>query len=237
VNLLGLPKRALRVNKVDKSVGVLQQALAHFGYEIVQDEYAARQFGKTTRAAVVAYQTSHGLQPSGHVERDTLKAIQEGILRANPRAAAGRPTHRVRGSVRYEAWVGQSNVVVRVYENTENGENLLAERTTLETGFYDIAYVLPVSTDLRRQAEPCSLVVRALGANGQELGAKTVFDPIETKWANFTQGKTKFRGCSEFGKRKRRVKQGTLEVLAGSPEAEMPSRLSRKTGLAVSCIP
>lgn len=142
VNLAALPNRPLRVNMEGESVGVLQRSLAHFGYEISQKEFEAQKFGKTTRAAVVAFQKKRGIDASGHVEAKTLEALRAEVLKANPQAEKEKPTHRVRGSVRNALWQGD-DVKVQVWEKTSSGETLLAERNTVESGFYNVPYHSP----------------------------------------------------------------------------------------------
>jgi peptidoglycan hydrolase-like protein with peptidoglycan-binding domain len=190
--------RTLRLNMTNKHVGQLQQALAFLGHRVDQREFNTKTFGKTTREALLAYQRSQGLPPTGHADRATLNRLNRAVTTANPQ-----PTpdfaYRIRGCVRNPMWQGLGGVRVQVRERVLRGEGaVLAERRTQPNGFFDVPYDPPRNTVDKQIKSPFHLEVVFLDAGGAELGRRVLFNPTLIAWANLTQGDQPYKGTSEF---------------------------------------
>ena len=69
-------RRNLTIRMKGKDVNLLQQELRKLGYQIEdRDSY----FGSSTRKAVLEFQRSHGLKPTGKTNRSTWDAIIEAV--------------------------------------------------------------------------------------------------------------------------------------------------------------
>ncbi len=225
VNLVPLT-RVLRLNMTNKHVGELQQALAYLGYRVDQKEYNTKTFGKTTRQAVLAYQSQYGLPASGHVEADTLDSLNYRIHSVNPQAFKVKHLFRVRGSVRDEHWKGKAGVKVRVYEKLLRDQGvLLAERKTLKNGFFDIPYNPPRNPADGQIKAPFHLLIKVVDKDNRELmPGKVLFNPTSIDWVNFTAGKEPYRGISEFESRTKTVEK----ILGNVSMAEVEEREGRQ---------
>ena len=252
VNLSSLPAMALRINASGEAVATLQQALAYLGFEIALEEHATQTFGQTTREAVVAYQKQQNLFPDGLVVEQTLTALNGEIDKANPQAAAQRPTHRVRGKVRNDLWEGVADALVQVVEVTGRGQTIavLAERPTDESGFYCVQYHAPRISAKGEVKSPLYIEVRVTGADTQVLGKKKILNPARSEWANFTGGRLPYRGFSEIERLLRKLDpdagaKGNSGVpvvprlkreLEEEPGEKTLVRLSRETGVSVEVM-
>ncbi|MBQ1023766.1 neuraminidase-like domain-containing protein [Micromonospora sp. C95] len=184
--------KTLRLNMRGPEVGRAQQALAKLGLTIAVAEHGQQRFGGTTRAAVLEYQHRKHLRATGHLDKPTLRALNQEIT-------GGAVTHpyRLRGTVRDEHWRGLGGVTVQVRERPVRGEGtLVAERRTLANGFFDIPY--PAA------ARPAQLEVTFVRA-GQSLGSRVVANPKMISWVNLTLGDQPYRGTSDFETRMRAV--------------------------------
>ena len=185
--------RSLHLNKSGERVQHLQKGLAWLGHTIHEEEFRARTYGVTTKNAVKQLQSSHGLPLTGRVDKDTARAINLELGRANPKILTCEKI-RVRGSVRDELWQGKGGVTVRVYQKGLGGrETLLGERRTFRNGFYDVFFTPPQDPS----KTPLHLTVKIFDG-GQELDSKTYYNVKKVLWVNFTEGKDRYRGISEF---------------------------------------
>lgn len=192
-------RRQLRLNMTNQHVADVQRALAFLGHSIEEAEFGAHTFGRSTRAATLAYQRANGLPPTGHVDRATLDLLNREIRQNNPVVASTAFSYRIRGTVRDQLWQGVSNVRVQVRERVLRGEGqLLAERRTLPNGFFDIPYNPPRNPATKQVRKPFHLLVTFLDGQGLELGRRALFNPPLIAWANLTQGDSPYRGGSEF---------------------------------------
>ncbi|MFX1311778.1 MAG: neuraminidase-like domain-containing protein [Promethearchaeota archaeon] len=199
-------KRILRLNMTNKHVGKLQEALAFLGYKINQKEYNTKTFGKSTREAVLSYQSKSNLPVNGHVERATLAELNLSIKQANPKAFEFEHSSRVRGSVRDDLWRGMENVKVQVWEKALRGEGtLLGERKTLSNGFFDVPYDPPRNPLTGKKKRLIHLLIKVLDHNNNELFKKVIFRPSLINWINFTDGAEPYRGRSEYKDRMKSI--------------------------------
>lgn len=187
--------RNARLNMTGAHVERLQRGLVRLGFAVEGGEVAAREFGRSTREAVLAFERRHALPLTGHVAGKTRKRLEAEIAASSSAAAAIK--HHVRGSVRDALWRGRTSVRVQLVEKTlSGGGSVLAERRTTSTGFYDLPYD-PPSTNGRAN----HLVVRIVNDAGAVLNARDLFNPTPIAWSNFTAGSGPYRGSSEFGQR------------------------------------
>ncbi|MEV8369059.1 neuraminidase-like domain-containing protein [Microbacterium sp. NPDC064584] len=187
-------RRNVRLNMSSKDVTVVQSALAYLGHPPAEAEFAAARFGKSTRLAVLAFQSANKLPPTGAVDGPTRAAINRHI-----RAAAPGPDYprRIRGAVRNAAWEGRPDVTVELSTDPPTGAaTVIATRRTLPNGFFDIPYTAPHDPASGQPVTPLALKVRYVDDGGNELGVKRLLNPTATCWANFTEGPYPYRGDS-----------------------------------------
>lgn len=225
VDNLSPVSRVLRLNMTNKYVGELQQDLAFLGYKIDDKEFKTKTFGKTTREAVVAYQSKNSLAVTGHVEGATLTALNQDIQQVNPQAFELEHPFRLRGSVRDDLWRGKVGVKVQVWEKPLRGEGtLLAERKTLSDGFFDVPYDPPRNPVDHQIKSPFHLLIRLLDQNNNELDTKVLFNPTLISWVNFTDGTEPYRGISEYEDRMKSI----TKVLNNISIAEIEETVGRQ---------
>ncbi len=193
-------KRTLRLNMRSEQVGELQKSLAFFGHKIDKQEYQAREFGGTTRTAIVEFQRANSLPQTGHFDGATRKAMNAMIAEVVPPASPTDETvFHLRGSVRDELWRGKPNVKVQVWAQGLRGqETMLAERKTQANGFYDIPYSPPRNPVDGQVMNPFQVAVRVLDGGGTVVSTRTEFNPTPIAWANFTEGDRPYRGPSMY---------------------------------------
>ena len=229
---LALVPRQLRLNATNKDVPSLQRALAFLGHPPAQKELAASRFGPSTRQAVIAFQAAHGLPQTGAADGATLKALNSRIRQATPG-----PEHacRIRGAVRDDTWAGRGGVTVELAYAPAVGEPVvLATRTTLGNGFYDLPYSVPTDPSSGQPLRPLSLRVRFL-AGGTVIGTKTVTDPSPITWVNLTEGDYPYRGTSLYDARMAAVAAaGATDLTTVVETADRPqvSRIAQAGGLS-----
>lgn len=234
-------KRIARLNKKGQSVNDVQSALAFLGYPILEAEFKSQTFGKSTRDAVVKYQRTNGLPETGHVEGLTLISLNRELSQARPAGSVAETPYRVRGSVRNELWTGMSGIKVQVWEKPITGQSMmLAERMTLQNGFFDVRYDPPRDPDSKQIKPSFSVEVKALDAGGHEIGSKLLINPTMIAWANFTKGDLPYRGTSEFEARMVAVKKAIgLQKVAELIETEQKPQITfaaQQVGLAAEDV-
>ncbi|WP_415920091.1 neuraminidase-like domain-containing protein [Tateyamaria sp. SN6-1] len=191
--------KSVRLNMKGGHVQRTQEALAALGYQVARTEHANATFGKSTRAAVLAFQKDKRLEQTGHVADTTRKVLEGEVRRLNPMIDKTKPTHRVRGSVRDAAWKGRRRVMVELWEKRPGGNDVkLGERRTGNNGFFDIPYAAPVDPDSGTPKASFHIEVRLPDAGGAAEGSRLLFDPGPIAWANFTAGDRPYRGTSVF---------------------------------------
>ncbi|WAI00932.1 Tc toxin subunit A-related protein [Methanogenium organophilum] len=199
-NNLSPIKRILRLNMTNKHVGNLQMILAYLGHKIDEKEFKTNTFGKTTRQAVLNYQRDNGLPVNGHADRMTQRSLNQQIKQVNPQAFVGEYPFLIKGCVRDDLWQGRSGLSVQVWEKPLRGEGtLLAERTTLHNGFFNVMYDPPRNPVTGQIKVPFHLLIKLIDENNNEiLQSKVLFNPTAIDWINFTEGNEPYRGTSEY---------------------------------------
>src|SRR5207249_3752887 len=113
---------------------------------------------------------------------------------------------------------GRPGLTVQVWEKPLRGDGkLLAERTTLGNGFFDIPYAPPRNDADGQIKMPFHLRVRVVDAAGKEADAKVRFNPTAVDWVNFTEGSEPYRGTSEYDRRMKAISK----VLGKVPISEI----------------
>ncbi|MEW8508357.1 MAG: neuraminidase-like domain-containing protein [Candidatus Thiodiazotropha sp.] len=227
----------LRLNMKSEKVQKLQKNLAWLGYKIHAEEYDKQVFGKTTREAVKNFQRDHVVPITGRVDSGTAKALNKELAKTNPQFIRC-DRCRVRGSVRDAQWRGKAGVTVQVFRKGLRGnDELLGERKTFKSGFYDILYSPPLDPVTRAPREPLHIVVRMLDAAGNVVAERNSYRVKKVHWVNFTEGDDPYRGVSDFEARVNAL-SGPLESAGLSIEDIEESDasqdvvfLSRETGM------
>lgn len=127
------PTRKLGPRMRGEDVRMLHGGLLRLGATIAVEELIDSRFGGTTRVAVLEFQRSTDLPPTGIVEEATFDALR--------RALADRPAEfRVVGRVRHADGQPAVRVGVRAFDRDLRREQLLGESTTDPAGRYHVAY-------------------------------------------------------------------------------------------------
>jgi len=247
-NELKTVKANLRLNMSSPKVAEMQKALTHLGYMINEQEFKAQTFGKTTRSAVLAFQKSWGLAETGHVEADTLKALNSKIMQVNPNAEEVELKYRLRGSVRDELWARKPNMVIKAYEKLLSGESAgpLITKKNLPNGFFDIIYDPPVDPVTKQAKAVFHLAVKLYEpvdtnpANDKLIASQIHYNVNMVHWVNFTLSDTAYQGNSDFVVTRDMLQKaiGTLKIeeLQETENNKQVTQLSLQTGLSTDDI-
>jgi peptidoglycan hydrolase-like protein with peptidoglycan-binding domain len=194
---LDLVRRQLRLNMAGGEVAKAQRALAFAGYPIATTEHGEQRFGKTTRKAVLAFQVANGLERSGQLDKQTLQTLNAAVSASSP-VSTGQQPYRLRGSLRNEQWEGMGGAVVRVHDRPIRGDGgLLASKSTLPNGFYDLPYDPPRDPNTGQVRRPVHVLV-TFSVGDEEIGRRVMFNPTPIAWANLTLGDRPYMGESTF---------------------------------------
>ena len=176
-----LQGRNLSIRLTGADVQLLHTELTQLGLPIGDEERRRSLFGPMTEALVKAFQTRHGLRPSGVVDEVTATAINREVDRPLRRPAPR--TLVVRGAVSADDGAPAIGLTVRAFDRDMRGETVVGSATTDRGGAYEIRYEL--SELQRRDKEAADLVVRVLDASNEVLatsatrvnaGALTIVD-------------------------------------------------------------
>ena len=239
--------RALRLNMIHPDVNQAQQALTQLGFKIDEKEHKTQTFGKTTREAVVAFQRSRGLSPTGHVEGDTLKAMKVVIGKLNPAADAGLK-YRIRGSVRDEMWQRRNNMVLKIYEKLVDGKSAqpLMTKKNMLNGFFDISYDPPRDKNTGQIKKDINLLIELYQskdsnpANDVFIEAKILNGAARIQWVNFTLGDQKYQGDADFTVSMDLIDKALGDTpflnISEQPDNRQITQLSAQTGMSADDI-
>ncbi len=224
--------RQLRLNAINKHVPTLQRALAFVGHAPVESEFKAARFGPSTRKAVMAFQRANNLPESGAADGATLRLLNQQIRVATPG-----PEHsvRIRGCVRDRSWIGRDRVTVELSTDPANGDPVvLATRTTLANGFYDMPYSIPKDPSSGKPISPLALQVRFIDTEGTAIGTKKLINPSPVAWVNFTEGPYPYRGLSLHEAQLAAVRAAGVADIQGleeTPDHPQITRVAQVAGL------
>ena len=239
--------RTLRLNMVHPDINQAQLALTHLGFKIDEKEHKTHTFGKTTREAVVAFQQSRRLSPTGHIEGETLKAMKAVIAQLNPAANAGLK-YRIRGSVRDELWRRKPNMVLKIYEKLVDGKSAqpLMTKKNMLNGFFDISYDPPRDKNTGQIKQQINLLIELYeskdshSANDLFIKSKTLNKVARIQWVNFTLGDDPYQGDSDFTVLMSFIGKALGDTpflnIIETPDNRQITQLSAQTGLSTDDI-
>jgi peptidoglycan hydrolase-like protein with peptidoglycan-binding domain len=184
--------KVLRLNTVSSQVAEVQKNLSFLGYQIGENEFKTKTFGKTTTKAIQAFQKSNDLAINGQYDKATMLLINRMVSSANPGAIILHK-YRIRGSVRNELWERKNEMVVKFFElnlNEESKEPLGAKKVFLN-GFFDITYDPPKNPVNGKIKENFHLVIKLYQANDQinPVAVQKHFNLNRIHWVNFTEAR------------------------------------------------
>jgi hypothetical protein len=215
----------------------LHEALAALGWPLDEREVAARRYGRTTRAAVEAFQVSKGLAPSGLVDAETagaLNAAVEGHQTVVGQAGSDvpidpfPPAQRVSGTIVHADGTPLSGLVVQAFHRRVGGELPLGvEVASDDRGGFSITYQLPAGTS------KVDLFVRAFDAKQNTVAVSPILIAAPAQAVlDLSVEVPQLRGPSAFARAGEllglQLAGTTLEAL----DADDVALLVRNTGLA-----
>ena len=198
-----LQGRNLSLRLRGKDVQLLHTELGLLGLVVPKNELDRATFGPVTEALVKAFQSKHTLKPTGIVEANTARLINQQVDALKPAPAPvpapspspmpapePAPAHDVRGAS--SSFLVQGRVVdtaghalqgllVRAFDKGLRTEEQLGERRTDARGNYAIRYAAESIKRARRKT--AYLIVRVMGKDDQVLASSAVVfnaQPIET---------------------------------------------------------
>src|SRR6185503_4365119 len=140
---MNLQGRNLSMEMQGDDVRLLHSELVQLGFDIPAAERRRALFGEGTRNAVLQFQESNRLPPTGEVDERTARTINArvGELRPAPIPEDGQNSFIVRGQVRTSDGIPAAEVVVRAFDQDMRSEpQLLDEARTNSSGNYEIRY-------------------------------------------------------------------------------------------------
>jgi peptidoglycan hydrolase-like protein with peptidoglycan-binding domain len=220
----------LKQQLVRSDISELHAALTSLGYDISVAESASQRFGRTTRAAVLAFQAQHGLTTTGELDAATLGKLNE-ILAGqgvpdgpapDGVPAAGRA---VGGTVHHADGSPISDLTVRAYHRRVAGEDLLGEARTGDRGEYAIAYQLPAGVSA------VDLFVRAHDDEQAIVAVSPIIigAAVRERLTLTVEGE-RFRGPSEYARTAAAVSSQLAGGALDAIDADDVALLVRRTG-------
>ncbi|MGC1121819.1 MAG: neuraminidase-like domain-containing protein [Candidatus Methanofastidiosia archaeon] len=178
-----------------KDVEHLQESLRLLDFAIEDKE---GYFGKTTHQAVLEFQKTHGLEPTGVVDNHTATKINEAIdvLPSRPNIDL-KKRYIVQGNLLQSDGSPVDNAVVKAFDKELRQEKLLGEDKTNKEGKYTIYYtILQLNNPNRGFAD---LIMRAYSQNGKEIATSPLIphaSPRQT--VDLIVGNEPYIGPSEY---------------------------------------
>ncbi|MFH0344526.1 MAG: neuraminidase-like domain-containing protein [Chromatiales bacterium] len=205
----------LRPQMKSLEVANLHEALVFLGFTIDEGDGANRRFGRSTRAAVIAFQTARGLPANGMVDEATATAINQEIASTSPEIPGGgdlpvpkAPTENVlfgiEGEVVKPDGSPLQNYRVRAFDRALCTWRPLGEGRTGDDGLYRITYD-PAQlqewgksrADLRVEVLPP--VTPGTPPNEEVLATSAlILQALRRETVNFSIGTEVYRGVDEF---------------------------------------
>ncbi len=156
---MNLQGRDLSMQMHGEDVGLLQTELQKLGYNLPPQETGQNYFGDETRKAVREFQQKYNLQPTGVVDEETARLINE---------AVDALAFVVQGTVRLQDGTPFQGAIVRATDKDLRREEPLGESVTDAQGFYSITYTADQFS--RAEKKSADLIVRAYMPSGDLLG-------------------------------------------------------------------
>ncbi len=220
--------RNLSMRMKGKDVENLQESLRLLEFTIEdKDGY----FGKTTHQAVLEFQKTHKLEPTGIVDEHTAAKIDEAVD-----ALPSRPDIDIKKQYLVQGTLLQSdgspviNTIVKAFDKELRQEKLLGEDKTDKNGKYSIYYtILYLGGSEKRFAD---LIVRAYNQRGKEIATSPLIphaSPRQT--VNLILGNEPYIGPSEYTQIGTKLMPLLRDVKPFQLTEEDITYLASKTGL------
>lgn len=175
-------------------VRLLQKSLRQLGFTIKdKDGY----FGDSTQQAVIKFQKTHNLEPTGVVDKRTAAAIRKALVDIKPEP--GTRQYRVQGRLLQPDGSPVVGAVILAFDKDLHREKLLGQTNTDNKGKYVIRYTIDkLCSPDKRHAD---LVVRAFDKEGKEIATSPViFGAAPRQVVDLVVSKTAYRGPSEYSR-------------------------------------
>jgi Putative peptidoglycan binding domain len=160
---LELGRRELWLGMQAADVGMLHDALRRLGAAISFNEVEGKEFGASTRDAVIQYQREHALEPTGVVDERTAAALNGDVAELDARG---------RGYLVYGRVVGGNGpLTVQALDRDLRSEERLGEVVTRD-GAYEIGFTAEQFS--RAEKARADIVVRVANAAGLPVGESPI---------------------------------------------------------------
>lgn len=220
--------RNLSIRMKGKDVEDLQESLRLLEFTI---EDKKGYFGKTTHQAVVEFQKTHKLEPTGIVDDHTAAKIDEAVdaLPSRPDIDI-KKRYLVQGTLLQPDGSPVINTIVKAFDKELRQEKLLGEDKTDKNGKYSIYYtILYLGGSEKRFAD---LIVRAYNQRGKEIATSPLIlhaSPRQT--VNLILGNEPYIGPSEYTQIGTKLMPLLRDVKPFQLTEEDITYLASKTGL------
>jgi hypothetical protein len=193
--IMNQENRSLSLRMKGKDVEHLQESLRLLDFAIEDKE---GYFGTTTHQAVLEFQKTHGLEPTGVVDNHTATKINEAIdvLPSKPDIDL-KKRYIVQGNLLQSDGSPVNNAVVKAFDKELRQEKLLGEDKPNKEGKYTIYYTFLQLNDPNRGF--ADLIVRAYNKNGKEIATSPLIphaSPRQT--VDLIVGNEPYIGPSEY---------------------------------------
>jgi hypothetical protein len=206
---MNLQGRNLSIQLQGDDVTLLQTELRQLAF-VINDTDAY--FGGSTRDAVLEFQRTHDIQPTGIVDAETAHRINAEV----DALANNNGQFVVRGRVRQANGDSLAGVELHAFDKDLRHEERLGVSAVDQEGNYEITY----TADQFRRAEKkaADLIVRVFGQDQTQLAASTVrFNAAPVETVDLSIGDDQDKGASEYDQ----LVEELAPVLDGVPFTEL----------------
>lgn len=166
---MNLEVRNLSPDTSGKDVHLLHTKLEQLGYRIPLEEVERAVFGEGTRQAILDFQRTRGLQPTGIVDEHTAQII-------NAAVEAHRPVPErfiIGGQVRHQDGAFLEGMIVRVFDSDLRRATLLGDDAlTDQSGRYEVSIAAAQVAELEKRRP--DLLVRVFSPEGALLAESEI---------------------------------------------------------------
>ena len=225
---MNLKNRNQSLRMKGEDVELLQKSLRLLNFTIEdKDGY----FGKTTRQAVLEFQKTHNLEPTGIVDKRTAAIIRKEVtdiqleLDEDPRKRCC-----VQGNLLQPDGIPVEGAAIKAFDKDLRREKLLGETKTDKNGKYVIHYTIDQLCHLDKSST--DLIVRAYNQKGKEIATSPlILNAPPEKVVDLVVGNEVYRGPSEYIKIRTQVEPLLQDTNVTELTEEDVTYLAGKTGL------
>lgn len=177
-----------------EDVGLLQKSLRILGFTIKdKDGY----FGDSTQQAVIEFQKTHNLKPTGVVDSRTAAAIRKALADIQPKPDP-RKRYSVQGKLLQPDGTPVAGAVIKAFDKDLRTEKLLGETKTDSKGKYVIRYTIDklCRPDKRR----ADLIVRAYDEGKEIATSPLIIGAASKQVVDLVVSDTSYRCPSEYSR-------------------------------------